>query len=175
MFRTLVVVCFLACSNISVAIEGDDNTAYIPLYRGADVVERETNTAIDWELPLAKYRKVNGVWQFSDKKLLHGNLQRTTYLIKTQNLFKNIATFYDTWANSKTSKVLFSCKNRSCGSSNEWANGYFKRSRLYGVEGKQRYWALKKGTDYLAVYLIERGNRQKYLQVDVLTPLNAQE
>lgn len=143
---------------------------YIPLYRGAQVSDQTHVENTDWELPLAKYQKINGIWQFSASEFLQGDLEKTTYLLQTRDLYNNIATFYQTWSRQSHIEVLYACKNRSCGSSNEWANGYFKISKLYGIDGKQRYWALKSGDEYLSLYLIERSNRQKLLHIERLTP-----
>lgn len=138
----------------------------VPLYRGAEIVQQEILTDVEWYLSLAKYRKINGVWQFSKALDLHGNVTKTTYLIQTHDLYQSIANFYQRWSKQGQLQLLFDCKNRSCGSSNEWANGHFKVRNLYGLEGKQRYWALKTATGYIAMYLVERGNGKVYLQVE---------
>lgn len=142
----------------------------LPQIKGGERVNNNQLEVTQWPLALAKYQKVNGIWRVSEELYLDGQLSRSTYLLKNKDLFSNIATYYNTWTKLKSTETLFSCKARSCGSSNEWANSHFGVSRLYGIDGKQRYWALKSGNEYIAMYLVERGNGQKYLQIDWLKP-----
>ncbi len=168
MQKFVALIAFLLLTQGLLA-DSTENKVYIPIYRGAEVVDSETAAVKDWLLALAKYQKINGEWQFSNSEYLSGQLQRNTYLVRSPDLYNNIASYYQTWANSDAVELLFSCKNRYCGASNKWANEYFKQRRLLGLDAKQRYWAVKAANTYMAVYFIERGNGQKFLQVDQLT------
>ncbi|NRB42367.1 MAG: DUF4892 domain-containing protein [Pseudomonadales bacterium] len=170
MFKALVGLIAVVAMQLVYA-QAEIAEQYFPIYRNAVISKTETLKHTAWYLPLAKYQKINGVWQFSKALDLQGDVTKVTYLIKTHDLYNNIATFYQTWTGTPSIEVLFSCKNRACGSSNEWANGHFHARNLYGMQNKQRYWALKTATGYIAMYLIERGNGQKFLHIETFTSI----
>ena len=164
--QKILVILLALVSMPALALADDQRSESMALYRGAEVIASSNTHDQDWYLPLAKYQKVNGAWQFSSAEDLHGDVIKTTYYIKTNDIYQTVATFYQGWVEQSGFELLFSCKNRGCGSSNEWANGHFKVRQLYGKEGMQRYWALKTPQGYRVMYLIERGNRKKYLHVE---------
>ena len=65
---------------------------------------------------------------------------------------------------------LFSCRGRSCGRSNHWANHIFKQAILFGPDHNQYYFAGEFGDRLLSLYVIERGNKRVYAHLTVLTP-----
>ena len=165
MFRVFHVV---AISIVLLAAKA--NAAFVlPVYTALTPVASHQEHVDNWILPLSKYQKIDGAWQHDKSMLLSGELDSNTYLVQSRDLFNQISTFYQTWASQESIETLFICKSRSCGSSNEWANGYFKERRLNGVQSKQVFWALKSGDQYMAMYLVERGTGQKMLRVDILT------
>jgi hypothetical protein len=141
-----------------------------PLYPGAVAEEpAKVRDVREWQLALSKNRKVDGDWIFDDYQNITGSLESVTYRIFTSKRLLEISRFYQTYAETgDNKKLLFSCKGRSCGSSNEWANRYFGVRELYGPDVNQRYWAMQFDDAYLALYLIERGNGRIYLQAETL-------
>lgn len=141
-----------------------------PLFPGAIELEPTFLSEVDeWVMPLSKNKKINGDWTFEKSLMFSGSLSSVTYRIHTKKRLLDISRFYQTFAESGEKKVLFTCKGRVCGSSNEWANGHFGVKELYGSDMNQRYWALNIKGDYLLLYLIERGNGRIYLHAETLT------
>ncbi len=66
-------------------------------------------------------------------------------------------------------QLLFSCSGRDCGRSNDWANQVFQQAILYGPDRNQRYLALQREDELVALYVIERGNKRVYAHLRVLT------
>ncbi|CAA0118963.1 Uncharacterised protein [BD1-7 clade bacterium] len=160
-FVCLTFACLFCCNVAWADFILPVNTSLQPVKSAESQEER-------WLLPLAKYQKINGSWQFDDSLTLSGKLSSNTYLVQSRDQFQQISTFYQTWASQDSIETLYMCKARACGSSNEWANGYFKDRRLYGVQSKQVFWALKSGSQYMAMYLVERGTGQIMLRIDIL-------
>ena len=75
-------------------------------------------------------------------------------------------------------RKLFSCIGRECGSSNYWANDIFGNRILYGPERNQYYSvfdAANEGReDFIAMYIITRGNRRVYAYFEFIEPGGAQ-
>lgn len=67
-------------------------------------------------------------------------------------------------------QVLFRCSGRACGRSNDWANQVFGEWILYGPDRNQRYLAMEWQGRLVSLYVIERGNRRVYAQLQVLEP-----
>ncbi|MBQ0785567.1 MAG: DUF4892 domain-containing protein, partial [Amphritea sp.] len=72
-------------------------------------------------------------------------------------------------------EILFQCSSRQCGSSNQWANNYFKVAELYGIDRTQFFLSATTGNMQLALYTVKRGNRRVYIQLDLIAPLEQTE
>ena len=140
----------------------------LPRYKGMDILTNDVEVVENWRLALSKPQKIQGTWQFPEGIEKSGELTKTLYLLRNHDQINEVATYYNTWTQLESTTSLFTCRGRACGSSNEWANRQFQQRRLYGVDGKQYYWALQSGDQYMALYLVERGNRQKLLYVELL-------
>jgi len=66
--------------------------------------------------------------------------------------------------------VLYRCSGRDCGRSNEWANQIYGKAILYGPDSNQSYIAWEWQRRLISVYIIERGNKRIYANVQVLDP-----
>ena len=135
----------------------------VPLYAPFKLIESQQEIVKDWVLPLSKYQKIDGLWRLNKHQLLSGELDTQIYLLQTTDNWETVMNFYLTWAGKTDGDVLFSCKARSCGSSNDWANQFYENRRLNGKQGNQLFLSLKIQYDYLALYLVERPTGQKYL------------
>ncbi|MFW6092527.1 MAG: DUF4892 domain-containing protein [Pseudomonadota bacterium] len=69
--------------------------------------------------------------------------------------------------------VLFRCRGRDCGRSNDWANQVFEQAILYGPDRQQHYEALAREERLVTLYVVERGNRRVYAHLRVLDPPGA--
>lgn len=101
--------------------------------------------------------------------LPEGTLKQTLYRIRSTRDTDEILEHYQRQLQQPGSEVIFQCSGRDCGSSNDWANSVFKISTLYGVDREQHYFAskrrLKNTTDYISVYITERGTGRIYVYV----------
>lgn len=98
-----------------------------------------------------------------------GTLSQTLYRIRSTRDTDEILEHYLIQLQQSGSEILFQCSSRECGSSNDWANSVFKVSTLYGVDREQHYIAgrrdLNGQTDYISLYITERGTGRIYVYV----------
>src|SRR5690625_6657662 len=77
--------------------------------------------------------------------------------------------FYREQLQGFSSRLLFSCSARECGSSSRWANQHFGVIQLHGLEQYQYYAVYEinhaQRAYYVTLYAVQRGNRRVYLQV----------
>ena len=134
--------------------------SYIVHYRDQNIPE--------YRLALGELEKINGVVTPEKEVRLSGPLKRVIY--RLPNSYSAQAPF-DHFRDQLTGQgfeILFECAGQACGSSNYWANTIFRYSKLYGLERSQRYLALKKAGQHIALYSIKRGNKRVYTIVDVV-------
>jgi hypothetical protein len=164
----LAALSLLPAVAVAEDITGSKDLAEIERFPDASIVRFAEQQQSDYTLALSKVRKVNGVWQLEKERRLKGDLSSITYqLAKTVSADEA----YTHFAEQLTAQadVLFRCKARACGSSNQWANFVFGEKRLYGPQDGQRYLAVKRGDDYYVLYVIKRGNKRVYVRLDRLT------
>lgn len=98
-----------------------------------------------------------------------GTLSQALYRVRSTRDTDEILEHYQGQLQQPGSEILFRCSSRECGSSNDWANSVFKVSTLYGVDREQHYIAgrrdLNGQTDYVSVYITERGTGRIYVYV----------
>ncbi|MFC6673553.1 DUF4892 domain-containing protein [Marinobacterium aestuariivivens] len=132
--------------------------------------QRETP---EYLLMLSELKKANNV-VVADRRLpLEGELTRITYRIPDPHLPADAFEHFRAQIEAQGGEVLYRCSSRDCGSSHYWANDFFGISQLYGLDRTQYYLAAKLGSDYLALYSVQRGNRRVYLQLDIIAPEGA--
>ena len=164
MFRSIVLI-FIFCSYFANASENN-----LPLYDGAQELSKKQSFVDKHHIALSKNKKIDGRWLFGNEQKLSGDLVQTLYQIETDDTLQNIADFYQAWISRTQPEILFSCIARLCGSSNQWANGFFHQKLLYGPDANQFYWVVKQNDTFWVVYLIERGNKRIYLYAERLQP-----
>ncbi len=125
-----------------------------------------------YRLTLGGLKKINGILTAEREVLLTGKIERRTIEVKHffslpkawNHIVQNVG---DLGAN-----LLFECREFDCGSSNSWANDRFKIKQLYGLDQFQRYaaWEFSQNDTkfYLAAYLVKRGNKRLYAQLDLI-------
>ena len=140
----------------------------LPIYEGARELDKKQSVVEKHHIALSKNKKVDGRWLFENELKLSGDLEQTLYQIETDEPLENVAAFYRVWVKQSVREVQFACEARLCGSSNQWANGFFHQKLLYGPDANQYYWVIKQGDIYWVLYLIERGNKRIYLYTERL-------
>nr|WP_158651768.1 DUF4892 domain-containing protein [Marinobacterium profundum] len=123
----------------------------------------------EYLLMLSELKKANNIVVADKRKALEGELTRITYRIPDTHQPSDAFEHFRAQLMTQGAEVLFQCKGRDCGSSHYWANDFFGIAQLYGLDRTQVYMAARLGTDYLALYAVQRGNRRVYLQLDVVS------
>lgn len=169
LLRTLVF-CLVSIPLLAVAkdLQGSQDDNLIQRPAGSWIVQYQAPELKGYTLALGSIEKVNGVERLEKELRLKGKLTRISYRIPEGSRVRDYIDFFNTQINSHGAEELFSCKGRECGSSNFWANQVFDYSKLYGVDRNQYYVAAKLPGVYLAVYVIERGNRRQYAHIDLI-------
>lgn len=156
--RYLVIVIILLTSHVY-------GLTHLPL-ASAKRVQETIEEAEHFIIALGKPRKVNDRWQFEQEKHVIASRSRETWQLDSRGHYQDTVKLYQDWVKASAASVLYHCAGRECGSSNVWANEFFQESRLYGPDAGQYYWVLQKGTEIWLLYLIERGNKQVFLQAE---------
>lgn len=173
--RSLLFVLLLAAS---AAIAAESGELRLPVYPNAELQRPARQQAVDeYVLPMGPYQRAAGEWRLEGSERLAGMLQRHTYRIPDGHTPSEVQRFWLSQLQPYTRKILFSCRGRACGPSNQWANSVFGVSELYGPDEQQLYDALELEEDghryTLALYTVQRGNRRIYSQLDLLALADA--
>ena len=133
---------------------------------GAALIEADGPRSGIHILPLGATRRAMSEWQLEDKKQINGQLWRQTWqLPRTTEAREFHQLMLDNWA-ERGARLLFHCKERSCGSSNHWANQVFGVKELYAPDDQQNFtalhWEQADARHYIALYSVERANRRRY-------------
>ncbi len=156
-------------------VPGAQDIPGIARFPGATIVQYEAQPAGNYRLALGRLQRVNGRVTAGREERLQGELTRITYQIPQGFSGDEVFAHY-LGAISGQTQELFRCQGRACGSSNFWANDILGNRILYGPEQEQFYVALSSSNAagesdrYLVLYVITRGNRSVYAQLDVLEP-----
>ena len=129
-------------------------------YPSAEVVRvSEDMTVASHELMLGAMRRNNTLVTPEASRFVQGTRVSTTYFVPSEQRPDVVASYYESLL-TKDGTMLFSCRGRSCGSSNDWANGVFDESILYGPDQDQRYFIAEAGDTIRMVYIGLRGTRK---------------
>jgi hypothetical protein len=162
----------------STVVSAGNDLLQLPVYPNAELQRPARQQAVDeYVLPMGPYQRAAGEWRLEGSERLTGTLLRQTWRIPDGHSPAEVQRYWLNQLQSYTRKILFSCRGRACGPSNQWANSVFGVSELYGPDEQQFYDALEleeEGHRYtLALYTVQRGNRRIYSQLDLLALADA--
>lgn len=127
----------------------------------------------DFRLALSKLKKINNAWVLDREEFISGALHRRTLELDSNYYLNEVVDTVENYFLQAEALELFRCNGLDCGSSNAWANNYFKIKLLYGLDPSQAYrvWSLKlDGRQiFVSCYIVQRGNKRIYVHLDVLT------
>lgn len=129
----------MACAlNISLALASESLSLLKPLkeYRGAEVIKSDLIKNTEYILPLGNLKRLGRGWQPSNSILLQGDRVMSLYKFGRSMELNRIYEHYQEQLLVKAT-VLYECSGRKCGSSNVWANSFFKEYQLYGPDDNQ--------------------------------------
>ncbi len=170
MFAWVMLVCITPSVFAQTANEAQPQFEFFE--QNGSVVAQEKFVQTDYRLVTEAIKKVNNQWR-TQEQWESGGLVRTTYLLDRKVSYQHALTALNKALKEfKGYTLAFSCQGLDCGSSNGWANHYFKIKQLYGLDQTQFYSVIRsadKANEQInVVYLVRRGNRRVYLQVDHL-------
>ena len=141
------------------------------LFQGDRVVFSSTLQQTEYQLSLESLKKINSNWISERDERVVGKIQRKTIEVSS------LLSIDEIWAKlndtvSPDYDRLYSCEGLDCGSSNAWANNRFGIKQLYGLDRTQKYGVWRsfgtEGDNYWVVYLVQRGNKRIYVQLDYI-------
>lgn len=153
----------LSCASFPAAAESPD---WLEPVARSSVVQDRSLPAPDYRVMLGRVLKINGLIRTDRELKLTGSLQRTTWQLPSGETPESGFRTMRDQLQRNGSEILFECEGRQCGASNIWANDLFETARLYGVDESQRYLAARRGSDYLVIYAVRRGNGRVFLNLD---------
>ena len=140
----------------------------------AKVLYQSTVDVSDYIIALDKYKKANNLWMPKQFLRKQGQAARYTVEMPRDYIVAEVFDFYREQI-PKQAELLFTCKSRACGESNNWANDHFGVKFLYGENTSQHYAVFRLAGSqplgqppiYLTIYAVRRGNRRLYTQLEV--------
>jgi hypothetical protein len=146
---------------------GARDPAGIPRYPRSWIVEYAlVQDGAPREFIVNRVDRIRRDLRVDDLRRVNADLEAATYQIASGTRLEDIVAHY---RSSIDGEILFSCTGRDCGRSNDWANQVFHQAILYGPDSNQRYFALQRDDQLLALYVIERGNKRVYAHLQVLS------
>lgn len=143
-----------------------------PVFPGANLFESTRITDTRFSLAVGGMEKQDGLWRPEKQLKVSVEGERKTYEVGYEASVDEVFAFYSLRYKPAVLKQLFSCEALDCGSSAQWANGYFGVRELYGPDRDQRLvvWLVEEGAQQQVVtlYVIQRGNRKVYAHIDAL-------
>lgn len=138
-------------------------------FPGAKIVYDKPPEQTYYRLALGPQKKISNVWRAEHSENHTGQLRRLTQELPAGFTREEVLGYYQGALALEKAELLYSCSSRDCGSSNSWANSHFNIKELYGLDQAQDYRAYKIGDgEWLVLYLVQRGNKRMYLQLEQL-------
>ena len=154
-------------------LAGSEDLSILQRYPNSWIVDYSRQIVPEYRLATGKMKKINGVISPQFVQYLAGDLTRITYRLPAGRSSKEAFEHFQAQFGALSAQVLFRCRGRGCGDSNQWANFQFGIPRLYGIDREQYYQALKieqpgRAPVHLAFYTVKRGNKRVYVQLDLI-------
>ncbi|MBV1786529.1 DUF4892 domain-containing protein [Marinobacterium sp. D7] len=131
-------------------------------------IQDVTIEAQEYRVMLGGVVKINRLIRTDRELRLSGKLVRMTWQLPVGHSPEDGFRYLRGQLQDAGTEMLFECSGRQCGASTIWANDLFDTARLYGVDESQFYLAARKGSNYLVIYAVRRGNGRVFLHLDWL-------
>lgn len=169
-FRGILCLLVLWCSFVSADVSKVDP------YRDAQLVKSQSEVGILVEVPLSKIRRAGSGWEPEEVIRLEGDHFTSLYKINRNALLEEVYSHYRAELQKSGQEIVFECESRSCGSSNAWANNFFKDYLLYGADQSQFLLVVKDSAEaYQILYLNRRGAGDVMVRLDQVKPVKLQD
>ena len=159
-------------SEASVDVAGSSDSNLLQRYPRSHIIAYEEFPEVTPQiLNLGSLKKIKNIISAKKSRKLDGKLTRITYRIPGGNRSREVSEFFKSQIVA-AGKMLFSCQQRECGSSNYWANTIFQKAELYGPEENQYLLVGQFRKDnqayFVTVYTIQRGNKRVYSHLEII-------
>jgi len=176
---TIIKALVYGCLLLSFAVMAESETlpskdpTFLKRFPHSALVEFNQLSGQEYRLATGSVRKVNNQWQAEAEKRVSGDISRFTYRIPDGYSVDDVLNYFVEQLDTINAEYLYRCNGMACGSSHRWTNTILGIKRLNGPDKQQRYIAgtlLSNGKQYFfALYIIERGNRRVFSQIDIVT------
>lgn len=143
----------------------------LPVFPESSVFESVAISETRFDLALGGMEKKNGEWLNEKSTRVAISGQRVTFEIGRNVSVNEVFAFYQNYFKPNLLKPLYRCESLDCGSSAQWANGYFGVRELYGIDNTQRLaiWLVngENGQKAVTMYVVQRGNKRVYAHLDL--------
>jgi Domain of unknown function (DUF4892) len=143
-------------------------SAELVSYKDALLVKESVEESVRSRVVLSAVNRASNALRIEHEKWIEG--ARQNWLFKLNDSVDNLLVFdYYLAMTAKHGTVEFSCKERACGTSSDWANKLFGESLLTGRDSNQYYMAGTVNLDgkagWLSAYVVQNGRRHNYVFV----------
>lgn len=138
---------------------------------GVELVSKNEQQASAAPLALSAIKRVSNQLRIERQTDMGGTRFNYLYRVLSSGDLTSATAFYEALF-AKHGKLVFSCTERNCGSSNDWANKVFGQRDLAGRDTNQRYLVgeiddgIHQG--WLSVYSVTNVRRQEYIYVSFI-------
>ncbi len=173
-YRILAAVFFIARFSLAQESTLIPEHPLMPRFPDSEVTALEFVEDTNYRLILSSLQRTRGLVSSENSEMLRGDITKIIYEIAPEFTGQDVFEYFNNEAEEKNYRELFSCIGRECGSSNYWANNVFGNRVLYGPERNQYYSVFDTATegreDFIAMYIITRGNRRVYAYFEFIEP-----
>ena len=177
-YGILTVVLFLARFSFAQESTSIPEHRLMPRFPDSEVTTLEFVEDTNYRLILSSLQRTRGLVSSENSEMVRGDITKVIYEVAPEFTGQDVFEYFNNEAEERDYRSLFSCIGRECGSSNYWANDVFGNRVLYGPERNQYYSVFDATTegreDFIAMYIITRGNRRVYVYFEFIEPGGAQ-
>lgn len=151
------------------------SVADIAPYQDAQLVKSSVAEDSFVEVPLGKIRRAGRGWEPEKVVRVKAEAYQSLYKIHRNAVLEEVERYYRQAILSPDKTILFECHSRDCGSSNAWANDFFKEYLLYGGDQNQTLLVVQQASVYQLMYLTRRGAGDIMVRLDEIKVAAAQQ
>ena len=169
-YLRIMIVCLIS---FALPVQAEQPRLPIDPFDGAELVDYLHRDNARYTLALGPYKKRDNRWRPDVFKRIQGALIRETYELPRGTDEREVFDFYRgqmAAVGTLQPETLYECSRRRCGDSNTWANDHFRIKQLYGLDQYQFYGVYQWNRGVVSLYVVRRGNRRVYVQLDHLAP-----
>ena len=173
-YSILAGACFLVRVSLAQESVSIPEHRLMPRFPDSEMTSLEFVEDTNYRLILSSLQRTRGLVSSENSEMLRGDITKIIYEVASEFSGQDVFEYFKKEASERNYKSLFSCSGRECGSSNYWANDIFGNRVLYGPERNQYYSVFDAATegreDFVAMYIITRGNRRVYVYFEFIEP-----